>query len=976
MTESNTGAFTSSLGCLIQPALADLAAQFDDVPQLGAAERLAIADGVGSALYETVHRKLCRTLILELNAARVAGKLKAADSASRWTEFLALSGESGYWKSLGEHYPTMLPRIRGLLARRCEAAAAMAARVAADRAELTALTGERVGELLRVQIGAGDSHRGGQSVAICHFRGGTVVYKPRSVRVDQVLGEFLAAVLDIVPVTARIKVPDVLCRDDYGWTEFIDHRYCASDAELGDFYQGIGQWLAVMSLLGGSDLHAENVIACGPVPVVVDCETLFTPLPPTRPSGLGLAMDQASRMISSTVLRIGMLPNRGVALGFRGVDSSSAGALPGQQPVTEFPVIVGAGTDQARFGYQALPRPPSASHPSPAPALVRYWERVLASYSELTTGLIELDRAGGLDPLLRPFANCGVRVVLRATEIYSEIARMLWHPVSLHEPAGAADRAAELLARNGEAVPGAPTSPEVIAAEVSDLLAGDIPYFATSASYGMLSGPGGTTWLAEQDLVAATLDRWRETDLDLERQVIKATLVSAYLNEGLPPLEGWQRKAAAPDLEGLDRRRRNLAAELVRRLDRAAIRGDDGTVTWIAPVLSPVGWAVEPLYPDAYAGLSGLALVIAAYVREAQAGRADEVVEMAGLLGSVLRTMRAADDSLHRQLDQTEVRLRPLPVGGYIGLGSQLWSWLTLHQWGAASDGLARARALAELVPAAIAADASYDLLTGMAGVIVPLLKLAAMTGEHRWLAEAVAVGRSLAGAARWDSGTAYWTSPRAPTGLGGFAHGTSGIGWALARLALVTGDDAAATTAQAAFAFEESLYQDGVGWRDLRDPSGRAADPAWCHGSVGIGLSALDLRARGWELRADIVSRALSDLDRHGLGANHTLCHGDTGCWELLDSARSAAGCGAGADRDTLVARVIGSLEVNDPITGLTTDAFSPGLLSGLGGIAYQLLRMHEASDLPSVLIQDAADGPRPEAQAAAIRPSSHRQR
>lgn len=106
---------------------------------------LAIADGVRSALYETAHRKLCRVLILEVNAARMSGKLTAADPADRWSEFLALSGTPRYWESLGEHYPTMLSRLHSVVTRRCAAAAAMADRVAADRDALRVLTGEPPG---------------------------------------------------------------------------------------------------------------------------------------------------------------------------------------------------------------------------------------------------------------------------------------------------------------------------------------------------------------------------------------------------------------------------------------------------------------------------------------------------------------------------------------------------------------------------------------------------------------------------------------------------------------------------------------------------------------------------------------------------------------------------------------------------------------------------------------------------------------
>src|SRR5262249_45557074 len=182
--------------------------------------------------------------------------------------------------------------------------------------------------LVEVVFGSGDSHRGGHTVAIVGCSAGRVVYKPRSVAVDAALATLLTRLLPDEPPATRIRVPEVVCRDGYGWAAYGEHRYCTDEMELRTFYRCLGQWLAVMRLLGGSDLHAENLVAAGPVPVVVDCETLFTPQPARRPSGYGLAADRAAHLVSGSVLRSGLLPGRGLALGWRGVDVSAAGAPP------------------------------------------------------------------------------------------------------------------------------------------------------------------------------------------------------------------------------------------------------------------------------------------------------------------------------------------------------------------------------------------------------------------------------------------------------------------------------------------------------------------------------------------------------------------------------------------------------------------------------------------------------------------------
>jgi lantibiotic modifying enzyme len=494
----------------------------------------------------------------------------------------------------------------------------------------------------------------------------------------------------------------------------------------------------------------------------------------------------------------------------------------------------------------------------------------------------------------------------------------------------------------------------VIAAEVADLAEGDIPFFSTTPGRGQLAGPGGTAWLPVQDLIADALGRWRTADFDIDRLVIRAALVSAYLNDGWMPGERRMR-AGQIRLTDLERRRRETAAALLARLRDTAIRAEDGTVTWIAPVLHPTGWSVQPLGVDSYGGIPGVSVLLAAYQHECAAGRADEVAGIDELLTAALRTWRTAEDQLDTAR-RSGIPMRPQPPGGYIGMGSQIWAWLVLHRLGLAeTESLVRARALAGQLPAAVDAWDGFELLTGSAGAIVPLLQLAAVTRELDWIREAAAIGERLVQAARWSGNSARWPSRTWPDGIGGFAHGATGIGWALARLALVTGEKRFAETVRGAFAYEETLYDQTAGsWRDMREQEEKAFPVAWCHGAVGIGIAAADLLARGWLRGDDVVGRAAATADRDGFGWNHTLCHGDFGCWELLVAAAATGRGPAGLTRSGLDARVIGSLEANRPVTGLARDAYSPGLMAGHGGMVYQLLRLNPDCDLPSALTLD----------------------
>ncbi|MGH3758000.1 lanthionine synthetase LanC family protein, partial [Actinophytocola sp.] len=400
------------------------------------------------------------------------------------------------------------------------------------------------------------------------------------------------------------------------------------------------------------------------------------------------------------------------------------------------------------------------------------------------------------------------------------------------------------------------------------------------------------------------------------------------------------------------RRRRALAAVVAGQVVDAAITGPDGTVTWVAPVLDHDGWSARPLSGDLYGGTAGVAVLAAGYLREQAAGRADEVPGLDRVLRSAMRTMRLAERATGG----------PPLAGGYLGLGSRIWAWLLLRRLGAVGDdALEWATALAGQVSRAAAEHPAHDVLAGRAGAIVPLLRLAEHTRDRRWAELAGELGDALVAAAtpaaaESEVDTVCWPTDRFPEGVGGFAHGATGIGWALARLADVTGEQAHADTAAAAFAYERTLYDpERGGWRDLRE-EGRVGG-AWCHGGAGIGVAAVDLLGLGGPYADDwreTVRVAAASSWEQGVGWNHTLCHGDLGVWEIVTEAIARDLGPGGLDRSTVDAHVVGAVEEFGVVTGLARDVFVPGLLPGAAGVAYQLLRLHPECRLPSVLRPD----------------------
>ena len=131
--------FDEPLGCLVSPALDELATQLSFIGGLRARERDVITAATRESLYTVLHTKVVRLLVLELNAARVTGRLSGENSEQRWQQFLELSSQRSFWDELAGHYPSLLRRVGALIPTRCAATLRFAQRWEAERRRLGGL---------------------------------------------------------------------------------------------------------------------------------------------------------------------------------------------------------------------------------------------------------------------------------------------------------------------------------------------------------------------------------------------------------------------------------------------------------------------------------------------------------------------------------------------------------------------------------------------------------------------------------------------------------------------------------------------------------------------------------------------------------------------------------------------------------------------------------------------------------------------
>ena len=102
-------------------------------------------------------------------------------------------------------------------------------------------------------------------------------------------------------------------------------------------------------------------------------------------------------------------------------------------------------------------------------------------------------------------------------------------------------------------------------------------------------------------------------------------------------------------------------------------------------------------------------------------------------------------------------------------------------------------------------------------------------------------------------------------------------------------------------------------------------------------------------------VEIALNTTTREGFGSSHCQCHGDLGNLELLLHAGSALQQPKWRSQAGRLAHgVLDSIDERSWICGVALGTETPGLLVGLAGIGYGLLRMAAPDQVPAVLTLD----------------------
>jgi type 2 lantibiotic biosynthesis protein LanM len=757
--------------------------------------------------------------------------------------------------------------------------------------------------------------------------GSKVVYKPRDIRTYALFRDVVGQLSQRVP-DCDLRTAATVTRDGYGWLEAIGYEPLAGPVAAAAFYRRAGILLAGLYALNAVDIHAENLIASGDQPVLVDVEAL---LHPSIPVPLVTADDPAEQALEASVHRTGLLPC--VAADEHGVADRSGLGGPGEADRASRLDWDPPATDTMRLIWRDVPVSGLSNRPRIGDEVLEpadYEAAVLEGF-RLGYEAIARDKEA-FAKILQSRADIEVRLVIRASSGYVRLLDESTHPDLLHD---ARDRE-RALAILHEVSANHPLWRELASHEVMDLWAGDIPLMTgRPASRDIWTSSGiRLPDMLERSGLRSALDKITAMgDVDRRDQewIISAALACrrpAGGHDAPQPTQGAVTAIAATPGRLLATAC-GLADQLVAR-GMATRKAGQSRVNWIALQLVDRRWMVLPMGAGLADGYLGVALFLA------------QLAELTGVdrYADVARRAVSSVPQLLDALASGSDLLSAVGCGVTEGLGGISYGLARIATL--LSDSAVRDSADAAVALAARAVDLPAQpagWAEGTAGCLAAMAAVRSELGSAAAGNVATECADRLADLVERTDGRCAGDGETAPQG---FINGPAGIGWALTQFASARAGHRYAQSGRRAL----QRVDDQVAMADHQ------LSPGWCSGSAGLLVARARLAGR-----ADLQSAARLLTGRSML-RNLSLCHGELGIADALTVVASRyKGVVSLYARRRMAGQILGAINHSSSFCGTPGGIESPGLLSGLAGIGYGLLRLGFAERVPSVLFLESAN-------------------
>jgi len=761
-------------------------------------------------------------------------------------------------------------------------------------------------EVVALNFGEGDTHRGGMTVVELLLREGqNLFYKPHNLETAQ-LYHRVVEILNQHDSFLDLRTAQSVGIGDHTYELKVSHNSCTSQEEAARAFVRYGQLLGVSYLLNISDLHLENIVVDGEHPVIIDVETVLANYASFKFEGLPDAMRRDLAGLADSVTGSIILPSP-LTVGSDGKSVDLGALSAGEQKISNVLTLRDANKSSVRF-ENAVGTMPAASNLIQIGDEVAHYEDYRNEFTEGFLACVRLVQSEAVAAQVSELVqNIGgrVRSIIRPTSNYARMYEFTRHPKCMADALEV-----DKILENLFAMPFA--HPQVIVSEYDDMEAGDIPYFTTDPHSKDLTDSGERLHINFFDHSAVERVEVKIAGLSDERIAQQHTLIQLKIGGTPEPMltmdRARQQGSAQQDLNAA---LLSEAKSIADKVLSAATFGNDGTISWLRVEEDHPGLLL-PVDVDLYSGISG-------------------AMYLFHLLGHETEDEHYIDarDRCFKSLQK--LYLNPgRGTSAYMGAVSAIHPLLKMAQReGGGRQVPSLIRSLYKQLKLSVQEGpfADQTWLTGAASLVSLLVNYHDYAGDSEvlMLAERVADGllKNLNSLNQKD--------------LFGVAHGYAGVAIAIHRLGKSTGSARYLDEAQRLLQLTS-------------DQPGPNTPLSWCRGTVGRAL------ALAYCEQPETAQRLIGPLDGVGedkhLMDSDCLCHGNAGRIDaLLELHRLGGGGGTEAAR-SLAANMLDRRDERGEYAVEGYPGF-PGvsMFTSDLGIAYSFLRVINPS-IGSILV------------------------
>lgn len=884
-----------------------------------------------------------KTILTLFFAFKKENLLEGNSPEERYDYFDNYSATKEFHDLVNKIYPLLKLKLDGIIHNHIINYNYLKIRAASDKEEIYNKFGFNIEDTANCHIryGLSDYHRGLKSICIIENRNRKIIYKPRSGAIDEYWGIFISWFNSKDPLL-KLDTIKILDKGEYHWQEYVDSKSCNSESEIKRLYYRIGLLAAISYVFKMEDLHMENVIVNGEFPYIVDLETIFQ-IDGFQNGNLEVksATDILNKKIRQSILSTQLFPVPG-RFHDSNIDISGITGKGGQvikngkikiinQFTDEIEIIREDGMTEEKGNIGRIEN----IFIDPKDYIREIVDGFREGYILLESNkeeLLKLINSGEL------FYNICPRYLFRNTNLYATILEMGKNPRYLKNKSEL-DRLYHLIFKEDNNH----RFKKIYQSELSDLFDDDIPYFyGNMDSKTIYNSNGDSCFVLDKTPLKEVNERIKHLN-----QKDMCIQVDFILKSMARQKKTWNTIREKIDYNLKNANDNSLLIESAKEIgdmliNRSIIHEKTGTISWLDLQNTYPTWTIKAQDVSLYNGLAGNAIFFSSLYL------ATNDIKYHDILQKILNTIKIDSDRINNKY-----------ISAFNGVISLAYLYAFLYNQTKDKSMLKQSLDIISQYKDMILDNTSYDIIDGLAGVLIVILNIYELSKDKELEELSIGIGQDIIKNIQIEKDAAYWKKGGDnELMIAGFSHGLSGVTYALSRLYKLAGYKEDISIIDNLIHIENNYYNDDIeNWIDLRREDNSSLDETpihWCHGAAGIGLSRL--KCKDIINTSNDIEKALKIVRKKGLYCDSDcLCHGNLGNMELLlEGYKENGNANLYNEAINRTKEIIRKSKCRKEgyKNGVGQEFDSPGLMLGLSGIGYGMLRLLKPTKYPSILL------------------------